>query len=134
MAYEIEFTTTVTPLVEKSYINACCWGGDVICDRLLSQASIWKMYGSAISGQEDWGWYIWIRQGRRMHRIHVQCDDIKSSVFRMQVYSSEKSWFKWKDVDFSDTDRINLAVAAEIRKWGIIQSVTKWTPDFKTEL
>ncbi len=134
MAYEIEFTTTVVVEDPKSsYINDCCWGGDAICNRLLLGPSVFEVYGNITNGQEDWGWYIWMRQGRRAHRIHVQCDDIKSCAFRIHVFSSEKGWWHWKGVDTLETDRINEAVVAKIRKWGVISNVKRYTPDFNKE-
>ena len=54
--YELSFTATVPVGDSSQYINPCCWGGDIIRDRLMSPLA--AQYGEIRTGQEDWGWFI----------------------------------------------------------------------------
>jgi hypothetical protein len=134
MAYEIEFTTTVDVTDPEIYINDCCWGGDVVCDRLLPAVSTTGLYESVKTGQEDWGWYIWMRQKIELTRIHIQCDENEAGEFRIHIFSSKKRWLLWKDIDTPDVERVQQVTISEIKKWGIIKRVQRLTPDFMTEL
>jgi len=134
MAYEVEFTTRVTVVDPEIYINDCCWGADVLRDRLLPMVSTTIPYNSVKIGQEDWGWFIWMRLGNELTRIHIQCDDKEAGAFRIHVFSSKKRWLLWKDIDTPDVERVNEVTMREIKKWGTIKRVQRFTPDFMTEL
>jgi hypothetical protein len=133
MAYEIEFTAKVSVTDDEAYINDCCWGADVIRDRLLPVLST-NMYDSVRTGQEDWGWYIWMRRAKELTRVHIQCDNKEDGLFRIQVYSSIRKWLHWKDIDLPEVERTNKTILVEIKKWGALKRVQKFTPDFITEL
>jgi hypothetical protein len=134
MAYQMEVTTKVHVVHPEIYINDCCWGGDVVCDRLLPAISATNLYESVKTGQEDWGWYIWMQQGRAMTRIHIQCDDKDAGEFRIQLFASKKRWLLWKDIDTPDVERVHQLIISEIKKWGTIKSVQRFTPDFMIKL
>ena len=134
MAYEIEFTTKVSVTDNQVYINDCCWGGDVVRDRLLPVVLTSTGYDRVMTGQEDWGWYIWIRMGKQLTRVHIHCDKKETGMFRIQVSSAQKRWLRWKDIDTSEDDRINELILREIKKWGTINRSQPFTPDFMTEL
>ena len=134
MAYEIEFTTKVSVTDPEVYVNDCCWGADVVRDRLLPVVSTTRVYDSVRTGQEDWGWYIWMRQKTELTRIHMQCDDKERGGFRIHILSSKKRWLLWKDIDTPDVERIQQVTISEIKKWGTIKRVQRFTPDFMTEL
>lgn len=134
MAYEIEFTTTVDVTDPEIYINDCCWGGDVVCDRLLPAVSSTGLYENVKTGQEDWGWYIWMRQKTELTRIHIQCDDKEVGEFRIHIFSSKKRRLLWKNIDTPDVERVQQVTISEIKKWGIIKRVQRLTPDFGTEV
>ena len=133
MAYEIEFTAKVSVTDDEAYINDCCWGADVIRDRLLPVLST-NMYDSVRTGQEDWGWYIWMRRAKELTRVHIQCDNKEDGLFRIHVYSSIKKWLHWTDINLWDVERTNKTILVEIKKWGALKRVEKFTPDFIAEL
>lgn len=134
MAYEIEFTTTVDVTDPGIYINDCCWGGDVVCDKLLPAVSSTGLYENVKTGQEDWGWYIWMRQKTELTRIHIQCDDKQAGEFRIHIFSSKKRWLLWKDMDLPDVERVQQVIISEVKKWGTIKRVQRFASDFLTEL
>ena len=66
MPYELSFTKRVPIVDREQYINECCIGGDVVVNRLLP--SVRSRYTDVQTNQEDWGWFIWFRQGERETR------------------------------------------------------------------
>ena len=59
MPYEISFARPVKVTDVSSYINECCYGGDVVGEQLFPE--IEKRYVEVQFNQEDWGWFIWCR-------------------------------------------------------------------------
>ena len=134
MAYEIEFSTKVSVGDPEIYTNDCCWGCDVVRDRLLPVLSKTALYERVQTNQEDWGWFIWMRRGTELTRIHMHCDDKEAGEFRIHIFASRRRWLFWKDIDTPDVERLQEVLTSEIRKWGTIKSVQRFTPDFMTEL
>jgi hypothetical protein len=134
MAYEIEFATDVSVTDPEIYINDCCWGGDVVRDRLLPIVSTTRVYDSVRTGQEDWGWFLWMRLGKELTRVHIQCDDKDGGIFRIHVFGSVKQWLRWKDIDTLEVERMNEVILNEIKKWGTINRTKRFTPDFTREI
>jgi hypothetical protein len=67
------------------YINDCCWGGDVVIARLLPVLS--PRYRHLDSGQEDWGWYVWLTEGDLRLQFDVFCDSPAQAAFRAHLVS-----------------------------------------------
>ena len=88
MPYEIAFTRRVTIADREEYINECCVGGDVVADQLLP--TVRSRYTDVDTGQEDWGWFIWFRQGQVKLAIDIFTDDPDSGEFRMHLTSRTK--------------------------------------------
>ena len=132
MAYEIEFAVTLTVADPEIYINDCCWGGDVIRDRLLPVVK--DGYSSVQTCQEDWGWFIWMDRGPQRTGVDIYCDDKDSGAFRIHIYGSRRKWFLLKFVDGDDIEHVKELTINEINKWGKVMRVQKYTPDFMTEL
>jgi len=131
VAYEIEFTAKFTVDNPERYINDCCWGGDVIRDRLLPAVS--GGYEKVQTGQEDWGWFIWMRHGKQRTHADIYCDDKVSGSYRIHIYGAQRKWLRLKLVDGDDIDHVKSLTVNEIDKWGRITRVQRFTPDFQTE-
>lgn len=132
MAYEIAFTANISVDHSEEYINHCCWGGDQITKKLLPV--VVSGYERMETGQEDWGWYIWMRRGRQRTHIDIYCDDRETKDFRIHLYGTRRIFLKLEFVDGEDIDAVKRVLLQEIVNWGEVQEVQKFTPDFMTEL
>jgi hypothetical protein len=133
MAYEIEFTAQISVSNPHIYINDCCWGGDVVRDRLMPLVR--GRFSDIQTAQEDWGWFIWFRRGAVLLAIDIFCDEKATGRFRIHISANKKKWLILRStVDSSETSEIKEAVAGEIRKWGTIVKITRFSPDFMKEL
>lgn len=132
MAYEIELTALLTVPDPEIYINDCCWGGDVIRDRLV--AGIATGYDHMETLQEDWGWYIWMRRGEQWSGVDIYCDNKQSGEFRIHISGWQARWLGRKHIEGNDLEHIKDVTVNEIGKWGKVIKVRKFTADFKAEL
>src|SRR5215472_10081672 len=98
------------------YFNECCWGGDVVRDRFLPLIS--SRYEDVSTHQEDWGWFIWFRQGPIHLAINIFCDDPKQGLFRIHL-SATRRRFLWRriDVDTPELGGLRDLVARELSDW-----------------
>lgn len=112
----LEFTKPVTITDPEQYINECCIGGDIICEALLP--AVKARYQDVESAQEDWGWYIWARQGPLMVAIDVFTDDAEAGAFRVCLTTREKKFLGYKDVDTPQLDELRTFVEAELASIG----------------
>ena len=132
MAYEITFTANITADNSDLYINDCCWGGDVIAEKLLP--AVISGYGGMETGQEDWGWYIWMRHGPHRTHLDIFCDDLDSREFRIHLYGARRKLLRLHFEDGSDVERLKDVLLKEIAKWGTVKLTQRFTPDFMTVL
>ena len=94
--YQLSFTAAVTVTDGRSrYINDCCWGGDVIRNRLMPVVA--ERYQEVRTEQEDWGWFIWFRDGAIRLAVDIFCDDIPSGAFRVRLTSRRKKANRFRD-------------------------------------
>ena len=112
----LEFTRPVTITDREQYINECCVGGDIICEALLP--AVRERYQDVESAQEDWGWFIWCKQGPLMLAIDVYTDDADAGAFRVCLTTRVKKLFGYKDVDTSELDELRSFVEAELARIG----------------
>ena len=116
MLYELSFTAPVQVTDPSVYINDCCWGGDVICDDLLPLVS--AHYQSIESGQEDWGWFIWFREGDMVLAIDIACDNIAQRKFRVLLASWRKKRLLGRSMaDTPQLERLQQIVSAHLMHW-----------------
>ncbi len=90
-----------------SYINDCCYGGDVVVGWL--EKLVIPGFSSVDSGGEDWGWYKWYHQKGQRFEVNVCCHDKEVGDYEIQLYYMKKSgWFSWKESqeDISDIGEI----------------------------
>jgi hypothetical protein len=71
------------PPADADYINDCCWGGDVITARLL--AALPRSHRDVDTGQEDWGWYLWITEGDLRLEFNVFCHSPAQASFQAHL-------------------------------------------------
>jgi hypothetical protein len=115
----LSLTAAVTPADESIYINACCWGGDVIRDRLLP---VVENVPHRETGQEDWGWYIWLFEENSLARgarleINISCDDIERREFRIHLLARRRRYlFSSTSVTPALTD-LYERVKANVELW-----------------
>lgn len=133
MAYEIQFRANLTPPDPDIYINECCWGGDVIRDRLLPK--IQQHFPDCFTEQEDWGWFIWIRRDPILLAVDIYCDDSTNGEFRIHVSARKKKWFSFSaPADVPEVDELKRLVTQELSEWAEVVAVRKFSSDFKEEI
>lgn len=90
MPYQVSFARRVPLMDREQYINECCVGGDAVVKQLLP--SIRARYADVQTNQEDWGWFIWCRQGSVKLAVDVFTDDPDEGRFRIHLTSRTKRW------------------------------------------
>ena len=114
--YGVSFTKKISVPDDAHYFNECCYGGDVVADVLLPV--IEPRYDSVRSNQEDWGWFIWFRDGAASLAIDIFCDDPKVGEFRLDLTSRTKRWLVFDSVDdLPELERIKDIVLTALKGW-----------------
>jgi len=113
--YELSFTAAVAVSDAGQYINDCCWGGDVIRDRLLPVVR--DGYQEIRTEQEDWGWFIWFREGSVRLAVDIHCDDAEAGAFRIRLTSRRRKWLGSEIVDTPELERLREAVLSTLAAW-----------------
>jgi hypothetical protein len=113
--YELSFTTTLTVSDATQYINDCCWGGDLIRDRLMPMVA--DRYLDVRTDQEDWGWFIWFREGAIRLALDIHCDDVELGAFRIRLTSRRKKLLRSEVLDTPELDRLCDAVSKIVLAW-----------------
>jgi hypothetical protein len=116
MPYEVSFTRRVPVVDREKYINDCCIGGDVVVEHLLP--SIRARYTDVRTNQEDWGWFIWFRNGNVRLAIDVFTDDPETGAFRVHLTSRTRRLLVLDTVvDTPDLEELRALVASELAAW-----------------
>ncbi len=116
MPYEVSFTKRVPVLDREDYINECCVGGDAVRDRILP--AVQARYGQVDTNQEDWGWFIWFRQGHVGLAIDIFTDDPDHGAFRIHLTSRTKRLLLFDDiVDTPELEALRDLVVADSVDW-----------------
>jgi hypothetical protein len=113
--YELSFTAPVAVTDPSQYINDCCWGGDVIRDRLMPVVA--EGYQALRTDQEDWGWFIWFRDGAIRLAIDIHCDDSPEGAFRVRITSRRKKLIGSEVVDTPELDRLREKLLRSMSAW-----------------
>ena len=100
MPYELRFTKPISVKDPEEYWNECCWGGDLVSDHLLPV--IRDKYTDIQNDQEDWGWFIWFRDGNTKLAIDIFCDDPKTGKYRVFLTAQVKRSFLGYHIADSD--------------------------------
>ena len=116
MPYELSFTKRLQIPDRGHYINECCVGGDLVVNHLL--ASVEARYEDIQTEQEDWGWFIWFREGSTRLAIDVFTDDPESGQFRIHLTSRIKRMLVGdKIVDTPELEDLRRLVLSELSGW-----------------
>jgi hypothetical protein len=114
MLYEIAFTKKVPLLESEEYVNDCCRGGDVIRDYLLPAMK--AKHPDFITGQEDWGWYIWMKEERLRLELGIHCDDFDAGEFRIILTARRKGiiFYSSDNIGVPELDSLKDLVMAQL--------------------
>ena len=116
MPYEIAFTKSFPVTNQDQYINDCCWGGDVVRDRLLP--GITAKYENIRTEQEDWGWFIWFKKGALSLAVDIFCDDPKKGEFRVLLTARRKRWLVTNEiVDGPELEDLRAFICNDLDTW-----------------
>src|SRR5262245_60204325 len=116
MPYEVSFTKQVRQLDRDKYINDCCIGGDAVVNQLLPPVR--ARYTDIQTNQEDWGWFIWFRNGQVRLAIDVFTDDPERGQFRIHLTSRTKRFFLFESVvDTPELEELRTWIESELRAW-----------------
>ena len=116
MPYELKFRKLLEVPDPDIYWNECCWGGDHVSDRLLPM--IKTCYQSIQHNQEDWGWFIWFKEGRTKLAVDIFCDDPKTGAFRILLTAQVKRpLFGYRIVDTDELLELTNRVSNVLAGW-----------------
>jgi hypothetical protein len=116
MPYELSFTKRLQIHEREHYINECCVGGDLVVNQLL--APVEARYEDVQTEQEDWGWFIWFRDGRTKLAVDVFTDDPETGQFRIHLTSRIRRMLVGdKIVDRPELEELRRLVLAELSGW-----------------
>jgi hypothetical protein len=116
MPYELSFTKRLEIRGRDQYINECCVGGDLVVNQLL--APVEARYEDIQTEQEDWGWFIWFRDGSTRLAVDVFTDDPETGQFRIHLTSRIKRMLAGdKIVDTPELEELRRLVMSELTGW-----------------
>lgn len=98
------------------YFNDCCWGGDVVSDLLLPIVSEGRT--EIEHQQEDWGWFIWCKEGKIRLATDIYCEDQAEGRFQILLTSRKPGFLLGESVvDTPELSRLADEVSEAILKW-----------------
>jgi hypothetical protein len=116
MPYELSFTKRLQIPDREHYINECCVGGDLVVSQLL--APVEARYEDIQTEQEDWGWFIWFRDGSTRLAVDVFTDDPEAGQFRIHLTSRiTRMLVGDKIVDTPELEELRRLVLSELSGW-----------------
>jgi hypothetical protein len=114
--YEITFEKRIRVHDPDMYFNECCWGGDTVVERL--RMVVEGRYERILIDQEDWGWFLWFREGGIRLAIDIYCDDPERGTFRLHLTSSRRKWIVFDTiVDTEALETMKDAVVGRLEDW-----------------
>jgi hypothetical protein len=116
MPYELAFNAELPALDRERYMNECCVGGDVVVERLLP--AVKQRYTGIQTNQEDWGWFIWFRDGKVKLAIDVFTDDPDNGAFRIHL-TARKHNLLWiaRVEDTPELETLRQLIESELSSW-----------------
>jgi hypothetical protein len=116
MPYEISFSKRVPVADLDRYFNDCCIGGDFVVERILPALS--PLYDDIRTDQEDWGWFIWMREGSVSLAVDVFTDDPEKGAFRVHLTSRAKRFLLFdRQIDTPELERLRALVISRLEGW-----------------
>lgn len=115
MPIELSFETPLQIEDREHYINECCIGGDVISAWL--RPLVEEHYDHLRAAQEDWGWFLWFRDGEVSLAIDITCDDPDAGTYRVLLISRRRrAFFFWREVDTPELATLEARVVHELTR------------------
>jgi hypothetical protein len=126
MPYELTFIKPVQAQDKEIYFNDCCYGGDVVADALLPALKL-RYPDCEGAGQEDWGWFIWFRDGEIFLAVDIYCNDSTTGAFKVHLTSRKKRWLRPSNIaDTPQLEELKQIVIARLTEWvGIAPGVER---------
>lgn len=118
MPYALTFIKQVELSRPDEYINDCCKGGDVVLDRLLP--ALRMRYGNDLqSNQEDWGWFVWFKDGPVKLALDIATDD-DGSTFQLHLTSRRPRFLLSDKIEDSpELESLRELVVKELFAWAV---------------
>lgn len=118
MPYALTFIKQVELSRPDQYINDCCKGGDVVLDRLLP--ALRMRYGNDLqSNQEDWGWFVWFKDGPVKLGLDIATDD-DGSTFQLHLTSRRPRFLLSDKIEDSpELESLRELVVKELFAWPV---------------
>jgi hypothetical protein len=118
MPYQLGFIKQLPIADQSQYINPCCTGCDLVIGHLLP--FIRECYRDVDSGQEDWGWYAWFREGDVQLAVDANCQDVATGEFMIVLTSRvPRRFFGAKEVDTPQLDALRALVVERLAAWPV---------------
>ena len=128
MPYEVAFTKAVAIADREQYINECCVAGDLVVEAL--RADVERHYEVVDAGQEDWGWFLWVRKGPLKLAIDVFTDDADAGAFRIRLTSRVRRMFVFERAqDTPELDELRTLVCDGLARWNAADISIEAVPD-----
>ena len=116
MPYELRFTKALSINDPDIYFNDCCVGGDLVADHLLPL--IRERYRDIQLDQEDWGWFIWFKDGATRLSIDIYCDDPVRGAFRLCLTANRKRFlFGYRIADTDEGLKLKVGLLDALHGW-----------------
>ena len=116
MPYALQFRKFIPVDDPEIYFNDCCVNGDKITERLLP--IIREHYSDILHNQEDWGWFIWFRDGKTKLAVDVFCDSAERGEFRLFLTSQTRGrLFGYRIADTDELDVLKGRAVQALQEW-----------------
>jgi hypothetical protein len=76
-----------------------------------------ERYQEIRTGQEDWGWFIWFRDGAIRLAVDIFYDDITSGAFRVRLTSRRKKLIGSEILDTPELERLRDLLVSATAAW-----------------
>lgn len=127
MPYQLGFIKRLAIADESQYINTCCTGCDLVIGHLLP--SIRERYRDIDSGQEDWGWYAWFREGDVQLAVDANCQDVVTGEFMIVLTTRvPRRFFGTKEMDTPQLEALKVLVLERLAAWPVEELVVEALP------
>ena len=116
MPYQLAFTKPLKVDDPGKYYNDCCYGGDIVVAELLPVVSQGR--SEVRTEQEDWGWFIWCKEGSVDLAVDVFCDDPDKGTYRIFLTSKIKRFGMFEKIeDAPALESLRQVVASKLESW-----------------
>ena len=116
MPYALQFRKAIPVDDPDAYFNECCVNGDKVSDQLLPM--IRESYTDIQHNQEDWGWFIWFKDGSTKLAVDVFCHNPATGEFRLFITSQIRGpFFVYKITDTQELYLLKGRTKQALQSW-----------------